>query len=302
MASPPRHLLQLEGLGRDVIEHLFERTRVHLKTEGSGTRPLAGCAVANLFYESSTRTRFSFERAARALGADVLNLEAAASSVAKGESLLDTVRNIEAMGVKAFVVRHGAAGAAAFLARAVNVPVINAGDGAHEHPSQGLLDAFTLLEHLGTLQGKRILIAGDVLHSRVARSNAHILKTLGAEVVFSGPPTLIPAGVEEGLGARVEPDFDRALLTADAVMMLRVQLERQQQAMFPSVREYARNYGLNAARAERLAAGVPILHPGPINRNVELGADVADSARSLVLKQVTHGVAVRMSIFEWCCG
>ena len=261
---------------------------------------LARRVVANLFFEDSTRTRSSFEIAARALGADVLNWSAKGSSVAKGETLIDTVRNIDAMGPSAIVIRHPSSGAADLVARHVRAAVVNAGDGTHEHPSQALLDAFTLREKLGSLEGKKILIVGDLLHSRVARSNLHCLKLLGAEVTFCGPPALAPNWLQS-LGARVTHEFDGALEQADAVMMLRIQLERQQQALFPSGREYARRYGLNAARANRMKPAAIVLHPGPMNRGLEISHDVADGSRSVILEQVENGVAMRMAILERGC-
>jgi aspartate carbamoyltransferase catalytic subunit len=261
---------------------------------------LARKVVANLFFEDSTRTRSSFEIAARGLGADVLNWNARGSSVAKGETLLDTVRNIDVMGPAAIVMRHPASGAAALVSRFVRSAVINAGDGTHEHPSQGLLDAFTLKEKLGPLEGKHVLIVGDVLHSRVARSNILCLRLLGAEVSICGPPTLVPPELES-LGASCTYDLDRAVEAADAVMMLRIQLERQEQALFPSPREYSRRYGLTLARASRMKKHAIILHPGPMNRGLEIAHEVADGERNVILDQVENGVAMRMAILERSC-
>ena len=290
-----RHLLGIEGLSRADVEAVFERA-LQLRQSHSGAS-LSGKLVANVFFEDSTRTRASFEVAAKRMGAEVLNWTAKGSSVSKGETLLDTLRNIDALGPAALVLRHPASGAAHLAARNVRCAVLNAGDGTHEHPSQGLLDALTLRERLGTLEGKRILIVGDVLHSRVARSNLLCLKLLGAQVVFCGPPTLLPAGLGE-MADRVTYDMDEALLGADAVMLLRIQLERQTEALFPSAREYARRWGLSPARASRLAPHVPVLHPGPVNRGVELSAEVADGERSVILAQVTNGVAIRMALLE----
>jgi len=255
--------------------------------------------VANLFFEGSTRTRLSFERAAKALGADVLNFTAQTSSVAKGETLVDTARNVEALGVATLVIRHPVSGAAYLASRHVQCAVVNAGDGTHEHPSQALLDAFTLHERWGSLEGRTVAIVGDVLHSRVARSNLYCLKALGARVVFAGPPTLMPVGLEE-LGGKVAPSLDAALEEADAVMMLRVQGERQTAGYVPSVREYARLYGLSAERASRLRPGALVMHPGPVNRGVEISPEVADGPSNVILAQVSHGVAVRMAILEAC--
>jgi aspartate carbamoyltransferase catalytic subunit len=255
--------------------------------------------VANLFFENSTRTRLSFERAAKALGADVLNFTAQSSSVSKGETLIDTLKNVEALGASVIVMRHPASGAAELGATQVGCAVVNAGDGTHEHPSQGLLDAYTLQRRWGSLEGRTVAIVGDVLHSRVARSNAHCLRLLGARVFFSGPPTLLPAA-PQSLGAEATWDFDALLPQADAVMMLRVQLERQSAALFPSAREYARNWGLSVARAARMKAGAVVMHPGPMNRGLEIAPEVADGARSVILEQVVRGVAMRMAILEMC--
>lgn len=300
-----RHLLQIRGLSRVALLSFLDQAIVHKRaragsdaTAKSGT--LHGRVVANLFFEDSTRTRTSFEFAARALGADVVNWSARGSSVAKGETLLDTVRNIDALGPAVIVIRHGSSGAAALVAKHVRASVINAGDGTHEHPTQALLDVFTLREKLGpSLEGRSVVIVGDILHSRVARSNVYALGLLGAQVTLCGPLTMIPKGMET-LGAKVTHQLDRALEGADAVMMLRIQLERQQQALFPSAREYARLYGMNAARAGRLKEGALILHPGPINRGLEISNDVADGAQSVILDQVENGVAVRMAVLEGC--
>jgi aspartate carbamoyltransferase catalytic subunit len=303
MTARPRHLLAIRGLQRPEVELLLEAAAAYKRARKSGeVRPLlARKVVANLFFEDSTRTRSSFEIAARSLGADVLNWSAKGSSVAKGETLLDTARNIDVMGPAAIVMRHPAAGAAALVARHVRSAIINAGDGTHEHPSQGLLDAFTLKEKLGPLDGKHILIVGDILHSRVARSNVLCLRLLGAEVTLCGPPTLVPPELES-LGARCTADFDTALETADAVMMLRIQLERQQQGLFPSPREYSRRYGLNLSRAARMKEHAIILHPGPMNRGLEIAHEVAESERNVILDQVENGVAMRMAILERSCG
>jgi len=296
-----KHLLGIDGLERREVETLLSRSGLHKQALAEGRRgnALSGKTVANLFFEDSTRTRTSFEFAARNLGADVLNWTASGSSVSKGEALVDTVRNLEATGPAALVIRHASSGAPHLAARWVHCAVINAGDGTHEHPSQALLDAFTLKEKLGTLEGKRILLVGDILHSRVARSNLFCLRLLGAEVVVCGPPTLIPAGLSQ-VAARVTSDLDGVLPEADAVMMLRIQLERQQEAHFPSAREYARLYGLSVARAGRMKPGAPVLHPGPMNRGVEIAPQVADGPSSVILEQVRNGVAVRMAILEAC--
>lgn len=268
---------------------------------------LRGRTVVNLFFEDSTRTRISFEAAAKRLSADVITFSAKGSSVSKGESLKDTALTLEAMGADAVVVRHGASGAPHRLAHSgwIEGVVINAGDGTHEHPTQALLDAFTLRKHLcdgeGDLAGQRIVIVGDVLHSRVARSNVLLLRTLGADVTVVAPPTLLPVGIESW-PCSVSYDLDAALPGADAVMMLRVQAERMNAAYFPTAHEYARRYGLNAQRAELLSSQGIVLHPGPMNRGMEISADVADGPRSVIVEQVTNGVHVRMAVLYLLLG
>ncbi|HYH96042.1 aspartate carbamoyltransferase catalytic subunit [Hyalangium sp.] len=294
-----RHLLGIEGWRREEIETLLDRAEAHLPGGSAQSSVLQGKVVANLFFEDSTRTRTSFEMAAKMLGAQVLNWTAQGSSVSKGETLLDTVRNIEATGPVALVIRHRSSGAPHLVAQHVRCAVINAGDGTHEHPSQALLDAFTLRRHWGRLDGRTVLIVGDILHSRVARSNILCLTALGARVVACGPPTLLPVGLRE-LGADVTTDLDAALPKADAVMCLRLQLERQTESFFPSTREFSRLFGLTAARTERMKPEALVMHPGPINRGVELAPAVADGARSVILEQVANGVAVRRAILEVC--
>jgi len=269
---------------------------------------LRGRTVVNLFFEDSTRTRISFEAAAKRLSADVINFSAKGSSVAKGESLKDTALTLEAMGSDAVVIRHSASGAAHRLAGWVQGSVVNAGDGTHEHPTQALLDAFTIRRRLkgsGTrgaeLDGIRVTIVGDVLHSRVARSNVLLLSTLGAEVTLAAPPTLLPLAVENWPCA-VSYDLDRELPKSDVVMMLRVQQERMTAAYFPSVREYSRRYGLDAARMGRLPDHAIVMHPGPMNRGVEIAADVADSVRSTIVEQVANGVTTRMAVLYLLLG
>jgi aspartate carbamoyltransferase catalytic subunit len=291
-----RHLLALEGMSRQQIEAFFSRAAEH--AEGPApSKPLNGKLVANLFFEPSTRTRSSFEAAAKALGGEVLNWTVAGSSASKGETLLDTVRNIAALGPFAIVIRHQASGAAAFAAANVPCAVVNAGDGRHEHPSQGLLDTFTLWRRWRHFQGRRVAIVGDVLHSRVARSNLHALKTLGASVTLCGPRSLVSQGWV-ALGAQVEVDFDRAIEGVDAVMVLRVQRERMNEAYFANEREYHARWGLSVERAARLKADAVVMHPGPVNRGVEIAAEVADGPRSVILEQVKNGVFIRMAILE----
>jgi aspartate carbamoyltransferase catalytic subunit len=294
-----RHLLGIEGWRREELEALLDRADAHLPGGPPASGALKGRVVANLFFEDSTRTRSSFEVAAKALGAEVLNWTTVGSSVSKGETLLDTVRNIEALGPAALVIRHRSSGAPHLVAKHVGCAVINAGDGTHEHPSQALLDAFTLRRRWKRLDGRTVLIIGDVLHSRVARSNLLCLQALGARVVLCGPPTLLPVGLKE-LGAEVTHHLDPVLPQADAVMCLRVQSERMGESYFPSTREFARLYGLNAARAEKMKPDALVMHPGPINRGVELAPAVADGPRSVVLEQVANGVAVRRAILEVC--
>jgi aspartate carbamoyltransferase catalytic subunit len=269
---------------------------------------LRGRTVVNLFFEDSTRTRISFEAAAKRLSADVINFSAKGSSVAKGESLKDTALTLEAMGSDAVVIRHSASGAAHRLAGWVQGSVVNAGDGTHEHPTQALLDAFTIRRRLrgsstrgAGLDGIRVTIVGDVLHSRVARSNVLLLSTLGAEVTLAAPPTLLPLAVENWPCA-VSYDLDSELPKSDVVMMLRVQQERMNAAYFPSVREYSRRYGLDAARMARLPDHAIVMHPGPMNRGVEIAADVADSVRSTIVEQVANGVTTRMAVLYLLLG
>ena len=293
-----RHLISAGDLSQDdavlildtadELDRIAERPVKKLPT-------LRGRTVVNLFYEDSTRTRISFEAAAKRLSADVINFSAKGSSVAKGESLKDTALTLEAMGADAVVIRHSASGAPHRLAGWVRGSVVNAGDGAHEHPTQALLDAFTMRRRLGRLDGLRVTIVGDVLHSRVARSNVLLLSTLGAEVTLVAPPTLLPVAVGSWPCA-VGYDLDAALPKADVVMMLRVQQERMNAAYFPTVREYSRRYGLDAARMALLPEHAIVMHPGPMNRGVEIAAEVADSVRSTIVEQVANGVSVRMAV------
>jgi len=263
---------------------------------------LRGRTVVNLFYEDSTRTRISFEAAAKRLSADVINFSAKGSSVSKGESLKDTALTLQAMGADAVVIRHSASGAPHRLASWVDGSVINAGDGTHEHPTQALLDAYTMRQRLGRLDGLRVAIVGDVLHSRVARSNVLLLATLGAEVTLVAPPTLLPVGVEVW-SAAVSYDLDASLPKADVVMMLRVQRERMGQAYFPSAREYSRRYGLDRTRMALLPDRAIVMHPGPMNRGMEIAAEVADDARrSTIVEQVSNGVSVRMAVLYLLLG
>jgi aspartate carbamoyltransferase catalytic subunit len=262
---------------------------------------LRGKTVANLFFENSTRTRASFELAAKRLSADIMNFSSTASSTSKGESLVDTARNIEAMNIDIIVVRHSSSGSADHLSRFVKAGVVNAGDGTHEHPTQALLDLYTILEAKKSLAGLKICFIGDILHSRVARSNIWALNTMGAKVTVCGPPTLIPKDIER-FGVKVSFDLDEVIGEMDVLYLLRIQFERQHGKYFPSLREYAGEYGINLERMSRAKKDVLIMHPGPVNRGVELSAEVADGRQSLILNQVTNGVAVRMAVLYLISG
>lgn len=264
---------------------------------------LRDVTIVNLFYENSTRTRISFELAEKRLSADTINFAASGSSVSKGETLLDTVNNILSMKVDMLVMRHSASGAPHFLARHLpGTAIINAGDGINEHPSQALLDAFSIIEKLGSLQGKKIVLIGDIMHSRVALSNIYLLKKMGAEVKVAGPPTLIPKYIEQALDVQVEYNLRKALEWCDVANVLRIQLERQNQVLFSSLREYNLSYGVTLAMLDALKKDIVIMHPGPINRGVEIDSDVADSRHSIILQQVENGVAVRMAILYLLAG
>lgn len=258
--------------------------------------------IVNLFYENSTRTRISFELAEKRLSADTINFTASGSSAAKGETLLDTVNNILSMKVDMVVMRHSASGAPHFLAKHIPAAIVNAGDGINEHPTQALLDAFSIQEKLGTLEGKKIVLIGDIMHSRVALSNIYLLKKMGAEVMVAGPPTLIPKYIHEALGVKVEYNLRKALEWCDVANVLRIQLERQNQVLFSSLREYNLAYGVSRKLLDGLKKEIVIMHPGPINRGVEIDSDVADSNQSIILQQVENGVAVRMAVLYLLSG
>lgn len=298
------HLLGIKQLSKTDIE-LILSTALNFKEVIN--RPikkvpsLRDITVANLFFENSTRTRLSFELAQKRLSADVINFSASNSSVKKGETLVDTVNNILAMKVDMIVMRHASPGAAIFLSKKVNAKIINAGDGAHEHPTQALLDAFSMQEKLGDLKGKKIVIVGDILHSRVALSNIFCLQKLGAIVKVCGPLTLIPKFIS-ALGVEVEPNLKKALEWCDVANMLRIQLERQDIKYFPSLREYTMMYGLDKELLDSLSKKIVVMHPGPINRGVEITSDVADSKQSIILEQVENGVAVRMAVMFLLAG
>ena len=304
MSLKQKDLVSLASLSPDEIMLILETTDSFKEVSGREIKKvpaLRGKTVVNLFFEPSTRTRTSFELAAKRLSADVINFSPSSSSVVKGETLLDTARNIEAMQADIIVLRHPAAGAAETLARGVKSSVINGGDGWHEHPTQALLDLFTLRERKLEFKGLRVAIVGDIAHSRVARSNIYALTKLGAEVRVVGPPTMIPAYLDR-LGVRICYDLDEGLQGADVIMMLRLQLERQGRALFPTIREYSRLYGLTPERVKLAEPGALIMHPGPINRGVEIAPEVADSLSSVILDQVANGVAVRMGILYLLSG
>ncbi|AKT39957.1 aspartate carbamoyltransferase catalytic subunit [Chondromyces crocatus] len=295
---PHRHLLGIEGLTRDQILALLDAAESFFDVSRRSVRKvptLRGKTIINLFYEASTRTRTSFELAGKRLSADVINISASTSSTVKGESLLDTVQNLQSMQPDVLVIRHSASGAPHHVAARIRAAVVNAGDGTHEHPTQALLDAFTIRRKKGAFEGLTVAICGDVLHSRVARSNVRLLNALGARVRLAGPRTLLPPAAES-LGAEVYPRLEPALEGADVVMMLRVQRERLQGAFLPTSREYSRAFGLNAARLSLAKPDALVMHPGPMNRGVEIDPAVADGPQSVILDQVEAGVAVRMAV------
>jgi aspartate carbamoyltransferase catalytic subunit len=294
-------LLDIESLGRDQIEAILERARFFQPADNESYRrfdTLRGKTIVNLFFEASTRTRVSFEIAAKRLGADTVSIAAQGSSVSKGESLVDTLNTLVAMRPNAIVMRHAASGAPHFLARHLEIPIVNAGDGTHEHPTQALLDARTILDRRGSLDGIRVAIIGDIAHSRVARSNIHLLSRFNADIVLCGPPSLLPPELAQlAPGVRLSWNMEEAIRDADVIMMLRVQLERAHEAPM-AAGEYFRFYGLRLEHLELAKPEVIVMHPGPINRGRELSSEVADSQRSAILNQVENGVAVRMAVLE----
>jgi len=304
MIGGKKDLLGLEDLNAQEIVGILDTARTFrevLDRPIPKVPPLRGMTAANLFFENSTRTRLSFELAEKRLSADTVNFQTSGSSVSKGETLRDTARNIEAMGIHLVVVRHQASGAPHYLARHLEAGVINAGDGTHEHPTQGLLDIYTMREQRGRIAGLKVAIIGDVTHSRVARSNIWGLTKLGAEVTIAGPPTMMPAEVER-FGVRVAKSVDEAIEGSDVVNILRIQLERQRGSLYSSLREYARVYGVTQERLRRARPDVTVMHPGPMNRGVEIAQDVADGEHSVILQQVTNGVAVRMAVLYLLAG
>jgi len=299
-----KHLLGIEELTREEIVYILDQAenfKEILERAIPKVPTLRGKTIVNLFCEASTRTRASFELAAKRLSADTLNVSASTSSFLKGETLKDTARNLEAMKIDMIIMRHGCTGAPHLLSKCVNASVVNAGDGIHEHPTQALLDVFTIREKLNRVEGLNVSIIGDIAHSRVARSNIWALTKLGTKVTVCGPKTLIPVGIEK-MGCRVTYDLKEALQKADAVNMLRIQLERQKKQLFPTIREYTQNFGITKEILDKYAKkDVIIMHPGPINRGVELSQDVADSEYSVILDQVTNGVAIRMAVLFLLC-
>ncbi|HET9055201.1 MAG TPA: aspartate carbamoyltransferase catalytic subunit [Cyclobacteriaceae bacterium] len=299
-----KHLLGIKDITREDIELIFETAdnfKQVINRPIKKVPSLRDVTIANVFFENSTRTRLSFELAQKRLSADVINFSASNSSVKKGETLLDTVNNILAMKVDMIVMRHASAGAPHFLSRHINANIVNAGDGTHEHPTQALLDAYSIREKLGTVTGKKIAIIGDILHSRVALSNIFALQKLGGKVMVCAPPTLLPKYLNQ-LGVQIEYDVKKALEWCDVANVLRIQLERQHIKYFPSLREYSLYYGINKKMLDSLKKEIVLMHPGPINRGVELSSDAADSNHSIILDQVENGVAVRMAVLYLLAG
>jgi aspartate carbamoyltransferase catalytic subunit len=305
MKLSTKHLLGIKDLSKEDINLILstaEQFKEVLQRPVKKVPSLRDITIVNLFYENSTRTRMSFELAEKRLSADVLNFTASSSSAAKGETLLDTVNNILSMKVDMVVMRHSASGAPHFLAKHIPAAIVNAGDGINEHPTQALLDAFSMKEKLGRIEGLKVAIIGDIMHSRVALSNLYLLKKMGAEIMVVGPPTLIPTYIGEALGVRVTYNLQEALKWCDVANVLRIQLERQNQPLFSSLREYNLAYGIKRSNLEALGKDIVIMHPGPINRGVELDSDVADGKSSIILNQVENGVAVRMAVLYLLAG
>lgn len=300
-----KHLLGIRELSSGDIKLILDTAKQFkdvLQRPIKKVPSLRDITIVNLFYENSTRTRISFELAEKRLSADSINFSASGSSVSKGETLLDTVNNILSMKVDMVVMRHSATGAPHFLAKHIPAAIVNAGDGINEHPTQALLDALSITEKLGTLQGKKVAIIGDIMHSRVAMSNMYLLKKMGAEITIAGPPTLIPKYLKESFGVNVTYNVQEALEWCDVANVLRIQLERQNQVLFSSLREYNQSYGISRKLLDKIQKNILIMHPGPINRGVELDSDVADSGQSLILDQVENGVAVRMAVLYLLSG
>ncbi len=299
MQLSTKHLLGIKDLQKSDIELILTTAKQFkevLQRPIKKVPSLRDTTIVNLFYENSTRTRISFELAEKRLSADTINFSSLGSSITKGETLLDTVNNILSMKVDMVVMRHSASGAPHFLAKHIPAAIINAGDGINEHPTQALLDGFSIQEKSGTLEGKKVVLIGDIMHSRVALSNIYLLKKMGAEVMVAGPPTLIPKHIKAALGVQVEYNLKKALQWCDVANVLRIQLERQNQVLFSSLREYNLAYGVSKKLLESLSREIVIMHPGPINRGVEIDSDVADSNQSIILQQVENGVAIRMAV------
>ena len=305
MQLSTKHLLGIKDLSQEDITLILSTAtqfKEVLQRPVKKVPSLRDVTIVNLFYENSTRTRISFELAEKRLGADTINFSASASSVSKGETLLDTVNNILSMKVDMVVMRHSASGAPHFLAKHIPAAIINAGDGINEHPTQALLDALSIQEKTGSLEGKKVVLVGDIMHSRVALSNIYLLNKMGAEVMVAGPPTLIPKYIEEALNVKVEYNIKKALQWCDVANVLRIQLERQNQVLFSSLREYNLAYGVSRKLLDGLQKEIVIMHPGPINRGVEIDSDVADGNQSIILQQVENGVAVRMAALYLLAG
>ena len=305
MQLSTKHLLGIKDLSAEDISLILataSQFKEVLQRPVKKVPSLRDITIVNLFYENSTRTRISFELAEKRLSADSINFSASASSISKGETLLDTVNNILSMKVDMVVMRHSASGAPHFLAKHIPAAIVNAGDGINEHPTQALLDAFSIQEKIGSLEGKKVLLIGDIMHSRVALSNIYLLKKMGAEVMVAGPPTLIPNYIKEALQLKVEYNLKKALQWCDVANVLRIQLERQNQVLFSSLREYNLAYGVSKKLLDGLKKEIVIMHPGPINRGVEIDSDVADSSQSIILQQVENGVAVRMAVLYLLAG
>jgi aspartate carbamoyltransferase catalytic subunit len=305
MQLSTRNLLGIKDLSSSDISLILqtaEQFKEVLQRPVKKVPSLRDVTIVNLFYENSTRTRFSFELAEKRLSADVINFSASASSVSKGETLLDTVNNILSMKVDMVVMRHSASGAPHFLAKHIPAAIVNAGDGINEHPTQALLDAFSIKEKIGKLEGTKVAIIGDIMHSRVAQSNIYLLKKMGADVTVCGPPTLIPKYIKEALDVKVNYNLKDTLQWCDVANVLRIQLERQNQVLFSSLREYSLAYGINKKLLDSLQKNIVIMHPGPMNRGVEIDSDVADSKQSIILQQVENGVAVRMAVLYLLAG
>jgi len=305
MTLSSQHLLGIKDLKQQDISLILDTAKQFkevLQRPIKKVPTLRDVTIVNLFFENSTRTRISFELAEKRLSADIINFTASSSSVSKGETLLDTVNNILSMKVDMVVMRHSASGAAHFLAKHIPAAIVNAGDGINEHPTQALLDAFSIQEKHNFIEGVKVVLIGDIMHSRVAQSNIHLLKKMGAEVMVCGPPTLIPKYIAEAFDVRVEYNLHKALQWCDVANVLRIQLERQNQVLFSSLREYNLAYGINKKLLDSLSKKITIMHPGPINRGVELDSDVADSSQSIILQQVENGVAVRMAVLYLLAG